>query len=490
MKTSLVYVVSQNGHTLMPTKRFGKVRRLLKSGKAKVVGRKPFTIKLTYETREYTQPLILGIDPGGKEVGLTVRKESGELLHAAHLEARSTEVAENMKERSRNRRNRRGHHRKVRQRRAKAAKTDFAEKKYRIAKIKEELTCKHIKPKPIRFHNRARKKGWRTPTANHVLEAHKRLVEIAAKRLPVAAVILEYSQFDMQKLENPEIAGVEYQNGRKKGYANTQEYVLCRDKHTCQLCDAAKGNLQVHHVIWESEGGSDTPENLITLCEKCHKRVHRNPKVNAQVKALFAGVRKRYVPTTLLNSIMPAFHQWLCSRFPKVDVTYGFETKEKRRKLGWPKEHVVDAYLISWQGDAKIADVAWNDVEVYEYRQFRRHHRQLIHATRERNYKEGKAVVAQNRNKRTGQLKDSLADLVAKRGRQILASLQVLPGKKVVRSKFKEFRKGDVVRYDGNDYVVKGYGEMGRRLGLIGCDKYVLTKDCALIVRNTGMVCL
>ena len=55
----LVYVISQSGKPLMPTRRCGKVRRLLKAGQAKVVQRKPFTIKLLYEITEYTQQLVL-----------------------------------------------------------------------------------------------------------------------------------------------------------------------------------------------------------------------------------------------------------------------------------------------------------------------------------------------------------------------------------------------------------------------------------------------
>ena len=48
----------------MPTERHGKVKWLLKSGKAKVVRRTPFTIQLLYETTEYVQPVTLGVDPG------------------------------------------------------------------------------------------------------------------------------------------------------------------------------------------------------------------------------------------------------------------------------------------------------------------------------------------------------------------------------------------------------------------------------------------
>ena len=42
----MVYVISIDGKPLMPTKRHGKVRRLLRDKKAKVIRREPFIIKL------------------------------------------------------------------------------------------------------------------------------------------------------------------------------------------------------------------------------------------------------------------------------------------------------------------------------------------------------------------------------------------------------------------------------------------------------------
>ena len=48
-----VRVLDLNGERMMPTKRFGKVRRLLKAKLAKVVSRKPFTIKLLYQTKTH-----------------------------------------------------------------------------------------------------------------------------------------------------------------------------------------------------------------------------------------------------------------------------------------------------------------------------------------------------------------------------------------------------------------------------------------------------
>ncbi len=406
------------------------------------------------------------------------------------LETRTQEVTENMTERQMHRRSRRRHKREKRQRRAKKAKTCFMAKQYKIAGTKEPLICVYIKPKLSRFHNRVRVTGWLTPTARHLLETHKNFVKSIRKILPIAEVCVEYAEFNIHKLEKPEIKGKAYQNGRKKGYANTVQYVLCRDKHTCQLCEKGDRELHAHHVIWRRNDGQDVPENMITLCSKCHDKVHKNPKVDKKVKDLFQGMKKRYVHPTILNSIMPSFYQWLESQFTQIKKTYGYQTKEKRRKLGCPKEHHIDAYLATLDIDKDNLKIDVDDILVYEFKQFRRHHRQITHAVRDRNYKEGKKIIAKNRRKRTGQLTDSLLELLESKDQQYLHSLRVLPGKKVTRSNFNEFSKGDVVRYKGKTYVVKGYGEMGRSLGFVNEKKYVPTKDCRLVIQNTGIVCL
>jgi hypothetical protein len=64
----------------MPTKRHGKVRRLLKQGLAKVVRREPFTIQLLYDTTTYTQPVTVGVDIGSKTVGISAITNKQELL--------------------------------------------------------------------------------------------------------------------------------------------------------------------------------------------------------------------------------------------------------------------------------------------------------------------------------------------------------------------------------------------------------------------------
>lgn len=75
----MVYVQDINGKPMMPTTRYGKVRRLLKDKKVVVVNLCPFTIKLMYVTSDYKQEIVLGVDAGTKHVGLSATTKSKEL---------------------------------------------------------------------------------------------------------------------------------------------------------------------------------------------------------------------------------------------------------------------------------------------------------------------------------------------------------------------------------------------------------------------------
>lgn len=271
----------------MPTKRFGKVKWLLKIGKAKIVQHKPFTIQLTYDSTEFTQPLTLGIDVGTKHIGVSVVKNSGEPVVLAELETRTKQITDFVEKRALYRHARRKNRREKRKRRAVKSNTIFSEKTYQINGCEKEITCKLIKPGKIKFENKDRAEKWLTPTCTHLLNTHINFIKKISANLPITKVIVEYAKFDTHKLSNPDVKGVQYQNGRKKGNTNTQEYVLCRDKHTCQICKKKTGQMHVHHVIWRTNGGSDLPENLITLCEKCHLKAHENQKLNAKIVKSF-----------------------------------------------------------------------------------------------------------------------------------------------------------------------------------------------------------
>ena len=84
----MVYVVNKNGQPLMPTENHAKVRILLKSGKAKVINRCPFTIQLTYESTNYTQKVTLGIDSGSKHIGISATTKD-KVLFEANIELRN-----------------------------------------------------------------------------------------------------------------------------------------------------------------------------------------------------------------------------------------------------------------------------------------------------------------------------------------------------------------------------------------------------------------
>lgn len=79
-KVFMVCVISKDGKSLIPC---GNpiARLLLKQGKAKVKKCEPFTVKLTYETTNYTQKLTLGVDTGSERIGAAVSKESDDIIY-------------------------------------------------------------------------------------------------------------------------------------------------------------------------------------------------------------------------------------------------------------------------------------------------------------------------------------------------------------------------------------------------------------------------
>lgn len=198
-----VYILDINGNPLMPTQRFGKVRRLLKSNKVKVINKSPFTIQLLYETTNNIQPINLGVDAGSKYIGISATTEK-EVLFEAEVELRN-DIVDKLSTRRESRRARRN--RKTRYR------------------------------KP-RFLNRvkSKKKGWLAPSIINKIETHKTIIDKVYKILPINKIIVELAQFDIQKINNPNIQGVEYQQGEQLDSWNVREYVLFRDNHTCQCC--------------------------------------------------------------------------------------------------------------------------------------------------------------------------------------------------------------------------------------------------------------
>lgn len=82
--STCVCVLSNNGERLMPTIRLGKVRHLLKDGKAKIIKHHPFTIQLLYDSKTNTQPIEICEDVGYNYIGISVKSESHEYVSAQY----------------------------------------------------------------------------------------------------------------------------------------------------------------------------------------------------------------------------------------------------------------------------------------------------------------------------------------------------------------------------------------------------------------------
>ena len=314
---NVVYVLSPDRVPLMPCS-CAIARLLLKQGKAKVVRRTPFTIKMyTQPVDTHTQPLTLGIDTGSAVIGSAVSDECGNILYVSEVEVRN-DIAQTMKKRATSRRNRR-----------------YRKTRYR----------------PARRLNRRNslKTGRFSPTMTSKTEAHLREIRFVQSLLPIQSIVLETGTFNPHALKHPAVLQNKwmYQKGINYGLANMKAYVLTRDGYVCQHCKGQSKDrrLEVHHIVFRSQQGSDEEANLLTLCKTCHEGLHAGTVTLKQ-----KGKRKgNLLHATQMNSIRIQ----LLSRVEAIE-TWGFVTKEHRLLAGLPKEHIFDAAMIATRGNIPV----------------------------------------------------------------------------------------------------------------------------------------
>ena len=323
----MVYVLSKNGQPIMPTKNHAKVRLLLNSDKAKVVRRTPFTIQLIGTSKTYVQDITLGVDAGSRHVGLAATTEKQELF-SAELRPRNdvVELLSSRREMRRSRRNR--------------------TTRYRKARFNNRVHSKH--------------KGWLAPSIEVKIHNHIQGISLDAKILPITTIRVETAEFDLQRLKamkqgKPLPLGTDYQLGEMYNEYNVRQYVLHRDNYKCQCCgkksSEKKGiKLHVHHLESRKVGGN-APDNLVTLCENCHKLYHLGKlelpnkirKIKSTRDATFMGIMRK----TLLERLKKLFPEI------KICSTYGYITKFWREKKNIEKTHISDAFVIAKNFDAK-----------------------------------------------------------------------------------------------------------------------------------------
>jgi hypothetical protein len=309
--SNYVFVLSIEGKPLMPCKP-AKCKKLLKSGKAKVIKRFPFTIQLNFECENVVQEINLGIDTGFGNIGFSAITEKKELIcGTVILDGKTKERLDERRMYRRGRRNRLW---------------------YRKA----------------RFSNRKRKEGWLPPSVERRYQTHLTLIDKLKKILPITHTIIEIAKFDIQKIENPEIEGVQYQQGNLYQYQNIRSYLMSREKGKCQLCgkDFKNQSSHIHHIKPRNQGGNNRINNLAILHEKCHDKLHREyldkldaPHLEKKLKAN----SKDYKQSTFMAIIHKRFWQDV----KDLKVTYGNITFVNRNNLGIIKTHCNDAFVIS-----------------------------------------------------------------------------------------------------------------------------------------------
>ena len=309
----MVYVLNKDGKPLMPTNRHGKVRHLLKTGKAKVVRREPFTIKLLYNSNNFIQDLTLGVDTGSGTFATAVSDTNGNIVYLSEVQVRN-DVTDKMTQRRKYRRNRRN--RKTRYRK-------------------------------VRFLNRknSKKTNRFSPTMISKFHSHIKEIEFVKSILPIKKLVFETGTFDPHLMKNPTMnKHWGYQQGPNYGFENTKAMILNRDNYTCQHCKGKHkdSKLEVHHIIFRSKGGSDEQDNLITLCKTCHDNLHKS-KIKLKLKGKLRGTLKF---ATQMNSIRVQLFKY----YPEAIETFGFITKANRQELNLPKEHYFDASVIASGG--------------------------------------------------------------------------------------------------------------------------------------------
>ena len=295
-----VYVINKNGNPLMPCSP-AKAKHLLKAGKAKCVKRVPFTIKLLWGCEENTQEIVAGMDTGSKTVGCAAIT-NGQVVYQSDVQIRQN-VSKKMEQRKMYRRNRRG--RKTRYR-------------------------------PPRWQNRAsmRENGRLAPSIRSKIDSHLREKKFVGSVLPVSKWKVETASFDIHKISNSNVK--DYQKGDKKGFYNVRAYILHRDGYQCQKCKAKNTELHVHHIVFRSNGGTDTSSNLITLCGPCHDKLHGG---EFEIK----GTRSKTKHATEIGIVKSQ----LKKEFGDFEESFGYDTKFKRDQiLQLPKTHYYDAVAI------------------------------------------------------------------------------------------------------------------------------------------------
>ncbi|MFB2878515.1 RNA-guided endonuclease IscB [Floridanema aerugineum] len=314
--SNFVFVLNPNKQPLSPIHP-GEARLLLTQGKAAVFRQYPFTIILKDEVKQDSEPVALKIDPGSQTTGIAL-VQNNQVIWGAELTHRGQQIREKLLSRRQLRRGRRGRKTRYRQ---------------------------------PRFLNRNRPKAWLGPSLQHRVDTTLAWVKRLIKYTPITSIAVELVKFDLQKHENPEISGAEYQRGELLGF-EVKEYLLQKWGRDCVYCGAKNTPLEVEHIHPKSKGGTDRVSNLTLACHTCNQakgnqdiRDFLKGKPNL-VEKILKTAKAPLKDAAAVNSTRWKLFNSLKELGLPVTTGSGGLTKFNRIRLGVPKTHWQDASCV------------------------------------------------------------------------------------------------------------------------------------------------
>ena len=318
-----VFVLDKRKNPLMPASE-KRARLLLQRRRAVVIKMYPFTIRLKDRIGGEVQPIRIKIDPGSRSTGIAVVKE---------LETGDTTTCH---------------------------VTNLFQINHRGQSISVALTSRRamrrrrrnqLRYREARFDNRTKPKGWLAPSLQHRVDTISSLVTKLQKLLPVTDLSMELVRFDMQKMENPEISNIEYQQGELQGY-ETREYLLEKWDRTCAYCNAQGAALEIEHIVPKSKGGSNRISNLTLACHDCNcKKGNQSIEAFLEKKPdllqkILRRAKQPLKDAAAVNSTRFALANRLQASNLSVEISSGGRTKFNRIRLSIPKTHALDAACV------------------------------------------------------------------------------------------------------------------------------------------------
>jgi len=315
-----VFVLSRTKKQLMPTSP-ARARVLLTKKRAAVYRMHPFTIILKDRKDGETQPIELKIDPGSKTTGMAMVTNKT-VVWAANLNHKGQQIK------------------------------NALEKRRGIRQSRRSRKTRYRQP---RFLNRTRSKGWLPPSLMSRVDNVTTWTRKLLSYVPISEIQVETVRFDMQKMVNPEISGIEYSQGSLLGY-ELREYLLEKWHRTCAYCGVQNIPLEVEHIQPKSKGGSDRVSNLCLSCRDCNQQ-----KGTQDVKDFLKG-KLELLKTILAQAKAPlkdaaavnVTRKEIGRRLRVFDLPVSFwsggRTKMNRVKQGYAKIHWHDAACVGESG--------------------------------------------------------------------------------------------------------------------------------------------